>query len=121
MSTEEREYIIAEIPYLFAHLNYTEKFSKLLSDYDFICLKISLYGTNFLIPDYDLMDLHNLDLNHDVKQSLKIIQSAIILAENVLSKDKKQLASQLWGRLSPEQSHIIKKLLYAAKERSTCS
>ncbi|WP_414754712.1 hypothetical protein, partial [Anabaena sp. CCY 9910] len=72
-----------------------EKYYQTLTDFDFIVTKINHpeFGVQSLIEDYDL-----LDDNNQIKL-LQLIQQTLRLSAHILAEDKKQLASQLQGRL----------------------
>ena len=112
LDSVRRDYFEA-IPEHLADLQMKNVFCKFLSDYDFLYFKITKSGITSLIDDYELSD--NLHLDKDEHQSLKLIQSALRLSENTLSKDNEQLASQLWGRLMHD-SDITSKLLDESKQ-----
>ena len=117
LSTEEKEYFLDGLLENLVDLGdayYAQKFCKILSDYDFLYSKINYFVTQSLIYDYDLVKY--VKLNNYSKESLKLIQHAIILSEDVLSYDKDQLASQLWGRLTPQQSKVIEEILIDSKK-----
>ncbi|NES80819.1 MAG: WD40 repeat domain-containing protein [Moorea sp. SIO2B7] len=104
----------------------TNKYFRLLLNFDFISLKIEhpKLGVEALIRDYDLIEFPDIlkGLNDDERlnieqiKTLKLIQGALRLSANVLIQDSKQLVGQLWGRLHDFPSPKIHKLLADAQQ-----
>ncbi|MEH2115760.1 hypothetical protein [Nostoc sp.] len=82
-----------------------EKYYQTLTDFDFLVAKINHpeFGVQPLIEDYDLskytQTLNYSKYNSEKVKSLQLIQGALRLSAHVLAVDKRQLASQLHGRL----------------------
>ncbi|MEG4113871.1 MULTISPECIES: WD40 repeat domain-containing protein [unclassified Microcoleus] len=103
LSPEDAEYVL-NLPYHLAkaakeETAITDDLSGLLTDYEFIEYKNFSLLPQPLIDDYDLALHPDIQIHQETKESLKLIQSAIRLAANVLADDPAQLAGQLWGRL----------------------
>ena len=82
---------------------------RLLLDFNYLQPKLFATDPNALIADYDyLAD----------EEELRLIQSAIRLSGNVLVRDRRQLASQLAGRLLGIDDNDIQALLKQAAEKA---
>lgn len=94
-----------------------ENYYKLLTDFDFIAAKVNHFdfGVQSLIDDYDLID--NSELNQEKIQTLRLIQETLRLSAHVLQKDKRQLATQFWGRMQSFAHTEIQTMLEVAKQR----
>jgi hypothetical protein len=75
---------------------------RLLLNFGYLIGKLAATDTNALIADYDY-------LSED--KDLQLVQSAIRLSAHVLTKDARQLAGQLIGRLLGNTSPSIQALL----------
>jgi len=105
--------IRANESYLWAHLAYHlvkagrgEELRRLLLDFDWLQAKLECTDVNSVIADYDYLpdsDLH-------------LVQGAIRLSSNALTRDKTQLSGQLLGRLQSFQESGIQSLLEQARE-----
>lgn len=101
------------------------KLYKILTNFDFIIVKISHdeFGVQALIKDYDLLDnaeiLNDPDFHENNIKVLKLIQGALQLSAHILNEDKTQLAGQLWGRLQCFEIPEIQALLQQAKQNQT--
>jgi WD40 repeat protein len=73
----------------------SERLRRLLLAYDWIQTKLDDTDTNTLIADYDYLSQ---------EADLRLLQSVLRLSANVLIRDKRQLPSQLLGRL-PQNLH----------------
>ncbi|WP_445629098.1 WD40 repeat domain-containing protein [Nostoc sp. DSM 114167] len=102
-----------------------EKYYQTLTDFDFITAKINYpeFGVQPLIDDYDLIDdveiLKYPEYNSEKIESLKLIQGALRLSAHILAVDKKQLRSQLQGRLLDKKIPEIQALLTQAKQQTS--
>ncbi|MHC5673009.1 MAG: hypothetical protein ACYTXL_13575, partial [Nostoc sp.] len=98
-----------------------EKYYQTLTDFDFMVAKInhSEFGVQSLIDDYDLELLKNPEYNSYKVNILKLIQGALRLSAHILVEDKRQLVSQLWGRLISLKIPEIQALLLQAKQETT--
>ncbi|MHC5594918.1 MAG: hypothetical protein ACYTXC_02925 [Nostoc sp.] len=103
-----------------------EKYYKTLTDFDFITAKINHpeFGVQPLIEDYDLIDRremsNNSEYNFKKGTSLELIQGALRLSAHILVQGKRQLASQLHGRLlNQKMPEEIQELLVQAKQVKT--
>jgi WD40 repeat protein len=102
------------------------KYFRLLTDFDFISLKINhpKLGVEPLVGDYDLIDAPQIldSLKDDERLSieqikiLKLIQGTLRLSAHVLNQDPNQLVGQLWGRLQCFNEPAIQNLLEEAKQ-----
>ncbi|MEH2403056.1 hypothetical protein [Nostoc sp.] len=121
----QRAYLGNLAPSLVKSRNF-EKYYQTLTDFDFITAKINHpeFGVQPLIEDYDLID-HTKMSNHSEYNfkkgtSLELIQGALRLSAHILVADKRQLASQLHGRLlNQKMPEEIQALLAQIKQRTT--
>jgi WD40 repeat protein/serine/threonine protein kinase len=100
-------YCLRHLP---AHLHQAgrnQDLSAVLSDYNFLQAKLEATDTRALIADYEYLP-HGADL--------RLIQSAIQLSAHVLARDRRQLGSQLTGRLFGHPAPPIQALLRGASE-----
>jgi WD40 repeat protein len=89
------------LQYAPAHLYEADKMEELhdiLLDFRWIAAKLNATDVNSLINDYDYLSEEEEKQRIDNK-SLRLIQSALRLSAHILSHDKGQLHSQLYGRL----------------------
>ncbi|MEH2336813.1 hypothetical protein [Nostoc sp.] len=103
-----------------------EKYYQTLTDFDFLVAKIKhpQFGVQPLIEDYDLIDHRKMSNNseYNIKKgtSLELIQGTLRLSAHILVADKRQLASQLHGRLlNQKMPEEIEALLAQIKQRTT--
>src|SRR5262249_44389429 len=101
-------------PYLWRRLAYhfvkgerTEDLRRLLLDFDWIKAKLEATDTTALIADYDFLPSDS---------DLSYVRGAIRLSAHVLAEDRKQLASQLLGRLLTDASPNISYLREQAEQ-----
>ncbi|MEH2097426.1 hypothetical protein [Nostoc sp.] len=118
---EDAEYLL-NLPFHLAEASKEEgemvdELSVLLTDYEFIEYKTFKRLPQELINDYDLALHSDIQIHQQTKQSLKLIQSAIKLAANVLSDNPILLAGQLWGRLQSFQKPEIQAMLTQAQQQ----
>ncbi|MBO1052359.1 MAG: hypothetical protein HEQ25_10280, partial [Dolichospermum sp. DET73] len=94
------------------------KYFQTLTDYQFISKKINHpeFGIQALIEDYDLLDDTQTATHPDQTKTLKYIQSALRLSAHIVTQDKQQLASQLWGRLQTINTSAMQTLLTQAQK-----
>jgi hypothetical protein len=85
---------LGRYPYNLVNSGNLTKYYQILTDYQFISAKTNHpdFGIQALIEDYDLSD-------DTQTKPLKYIQSALRLSAHIVTQDKQQLSSQLWGRL----------------------
>ncbi|MEH1921859.1 hypothetical protein [Nostoc sp.] len=121
----QRAYLGSLAPSLVKSAN-LEKYYKTLTDFDFITAKINHpeFGVQPLIEDYDLIDhremSNNSEYNFKKGTSLELIQGALRLSAHILVADKRQLASQLHGRLlNQKMPEEIQTLLAQIKQVKT--
>ena len=88
-----------------------------LTNYSFLEIKIYEFGIQSLIDDYvpifeseTALYLSSLD-----SSGLRLIHGCLLLSSHILQKDKNQLASQLFGRLSGTFNDRVKGLLRQAR------
>ncbi|WP_256091025.1 WD40 repeat domain-containing protein, partial [Nostoc sp. KVJ20] len=104
----------------------SEKYYQILTNFDFIFLKIQYpqFGVEALIRDYSLTCnpevWENLGeenkLDPEQLKILKLIQDALQLSAHVLNQDQTQLVGQLWGRLQSFPQPEIQRILADAAE-----
>ena len=111
---EDTVYLL-HLPYHLANASMDDELCTILTDYDFINHKITVSSPQLLIEDYDLTQSSNSQIPEKEKESLKLIQAAISLSENILDEDKTQLAGQLLGRLLLFEIPVIQATLHQAK------
>ncbi len=96
---------LSELPYQQAFAGLADELTATLTDFSFLEAKVSAMGPQPLIEDYDLARLPNLadGMKRPAtrQQSLQWIQGSLQLSAHVLSQDRTQLCSQLYGRLLP--------------------
>ena len=108
--SEDAKYVL-NLPHHLATAGMTEEICNLLTDFEFLEHKIYTLSPRSSIDDYDLALRPDIQIDRETKESLKLIQSAIELATNVLTNDPRQLAGQLWGRLLSFQQPEIQAML----------
>jgi WD40 repeat protein len=109
---------VSELPYQQAQAGLTEKLTQLLSTFDFLYAKLTAFGPQILIEDYDLFSLPGmpkLGMGRQPPEGLRLIQMALRLSAHVLARDHNQLPGQLVGRLMTQDSPEIRALLEQAK------
>jgi WD40 repeat protein len=116
LSDDDRDYALRRLLSHAETANREQKLFRVLVDFDFIEAKVFALPLQLLIDDYDLASRPGIEIDQETKESLKLIQSAIELAANVLSYDPAQLASQLWGRLLSFPQRKIQALLVQTQE-----
>ncbi|MFN6541439.1 MAG: WD40 repeat domain-containing protein [Nostoc sp. EkiNYC01] len=103
----------------------SEKYYQILTEFDFISLKIQYpqFGVEALIRDYSLIcnpevreNLGEKNLNSEQLKILKLIQDALQLSAHVLNENQTQLVGQLWGRLQSFPQPEIQQILADAVE-----
>jgi WD40 repeat protein len=114
---------LSSYPYNLIQSGNLEKYCKILTEFKFIEAKINHpeLGIQALTNDYDL--INDIETNqeydpHKVK-ALKLIQGTLKLSAHIISKDSKQLASQLQGRLLGNKIPEIQGLLAQVRQRQT--
>ncbi|MEH1904390.1 MAG: hypothetical protein V7L04_24010 [Nostoc sp.] len=124
-SAFQRAYLGSLAPSLVKSGN-LDKYYKTLTDFDFITAKINHpeFGVQPLIEDYDLIDHREMsnhsEYNFKKGTSLELIQGALRLSAHILVAGKRQLASQLHGRLlNQKMPEEIQALLAQIKQRTT--
>jgi len=104
------------LPQKLAAAGQADRFHRLLTDFDFIDAKISVFGSQSAIEDYDLTKNPDLLLFGERVDTLRLIQDAIQLSANILAEDNTQLAGQLLGRLMSYEVSDIQAMLEQAKQ-----
>jgi WD40 repeat protein len=109
---------LGKFPYNLVNSSNLTKYFQTLTDYQFISDKINHpeFGIQALIEDYDLLDATQTATHPDQTKTLKDIQSALRLSAHILTQDKQQLPSQLWGRLQTINTPAIQTLLTQAQK-----
>jgi hypothetical protein len=115
LSSEDAEYVL-NLPYHLAIGSMADDLCEILTEFEFVEYKVSDSTPQKIIEDYDLALAPNIHISDQKKDSLKLIQSAINLAANVLADDPAQLAGQLWGRLLPFKKPEIQAILAQTQE-----
>lgn len=108
----------SELPYQQAQAGLTEKLTQLLSTFDFLHAKLTAFGPQALIEDYDLFTLPGqpeLGMRIRPLEDMRMIQMALRLSAHVLARDHNQLPAQLAGRLMIREAPEIRALLEQAK------
>jgi len=95
-------YSVIYLPAHISMLGRKDDLRKLLFDFSWIHTKLEVAEVNSLISDYNF-------ISDD--RTLSLVQSAIQLSAHILTQDKMQLQSQLYGRLMGQDAHEIKALL----------
>jgi WD40 repeat protein len=103
LSAEDAEYIL-NLPF---HLieaakqegTVADDLSALLTEYEFIEYKVFSLLPEELIEDYEVALNSNIEISQATRVSLKLVQSAIKLADNVLVDNPRELPGQLLGHL----------------------
>ena len=118
--SQKQKIRLGRYPYSLVNSGEPEKLTKYfqtLTDYQFISNKINHpeFGIQALIEDYDLLDATQTATHPDQTKTLKYIQSALRLSAHIVTQDKQQLPSQLWGRLQTINTPAIQTLLTQAQ------
>ncbi|MFM2064854.1 MAG: hypothetical protein RLZZ507_4525, partial [Cyanobacteriota bacterium] len=105
---------LGRYPYNLVNSGNLTKYYQILTDYQFISAKTNHpdFGIQALIEDYDLSD-------DTQTKPLKYIQSALRLSAHIVTQDKQQLSSQLWGRLQTIHTPEIQQLLQQISQTQT--
>ncbi len=93
-----------EMPIYLANAREAKRLQSLLTNSDFIDVKVSAVSPQPLIDDYDLALQPHIEISEEIKDNLRLIQGAIRMSANVLTDDPSQFPSQLLGRLMPYRS-----------------
>lgn len=117
MPAENRMAFVAEMPTYLAKTFADKRLQELLTNFDFLDVKVSELGTQSLIDDYELALQTNLEFSEETKESLSLIQDALRLSADALAVDTRQLAAQFLGRLPHFDTPEIRKLLAQAKQQ----
>ncbi len=106
-------------PQLLAQSQQVERLYELLTDYDFIAAKASHPEIKLqeLIEDYDRAFEPPVLMAGEKAETLKLIRDTLRLSADILEKDKKQLAGQLFGRLMLCKAPEIQALLGMVKQQ----
>ena len=109
---------LGKFPYNLVNSGNLTKYFQTLTDYKFISAKINHpeFGIQALIEDYDLLDATQTATHPDQTKTLKDIQSALLLSAHIVTQDKQQLPSQLWGRLQTINTPAMQTLLTQAQK-----
>jgi WD40 repeat protein len=105
--SEKDVYVWKRLAYHFVEAGREGEFRELLSTFSFLEAKLKATDVNALIADYEPF------VGED--QELRLIRDALRLSAHVLAKDRKQLASQLLGRLLWRNEPRLLTLLEEAK------
>ncbi|MBP0008282.1 MULTISPECIES: NB-ARC domain-containing protein [unclassified Roseofilum] len=88
---EGETYLYQHAAYHFQKAEEEEAFAQLLGDFDWLWPKLEATDIQALLLDFDRVQ--------DKDRFLRRLQKALRLSAQVLTQDKQQFASQLWGRL----------------------
>jgi len=102
---------MSELPYQQGYGEMWDELQSTLTDFLFLQTKLSAVGPQPLIVDYD--ESYRCGYQG---QSLSVLQNAIRLSANVLTKDKGQFAGQMIGRLMERAEPEIQSLLGQARQ-----
>jgi WD40 repeat protein len=109
-------YALHHLPYHLSSTGRGKDLETILIDFSFMDAKLHALGVYSLIDDYDLVYIlsvgEKVNLN---EKSLKLIQGALQLSAHILT-NKKQLRSQLTGRLLSSKEPEIRSLLETIRE-----
>ena len=90
---------------------------ELLTEFDFIEYKVSGLAPQPLIDDYEFALAPEIHISEEKKESLRLIQGAIRLSANILSKEPTQLSGHLLGRLMFSELPEIQLMLEGIKQK----
>ncbi|MGB5593858.1 MAG: hypothetical protein WBM32_12020 [Crocosphaera sp.] len=96
-SPEKQEFILKDLAKELAKGQKFEKLCQLLTDFDYLQLKLENLGVVELIDDYDLVQ------DDDSWKELRLIQKALYRSGHILDKDTTQLAKELTNLLAAYQ------------------
>ena len=105
----------AELPFHLASSEQADAYMLCLSNFDFLCAKVSAAGAENLLEDYQLPGLTGLNLSTTQERDLNTIQRAIQLSLSNLQTNDDLLAGQLIGRLADYQGDYIYSLIHQAQ------
>ncbi|MFW6135642.1 MAG: AAA family ATPase [Chloroflexota bacterium] len=97
---------LSELPYQQAHATLWGELKRTLLDFKFLEAKVVAVGPQPLIEDYDASFRAGCS-----DEGLGLVRGALRLSAHVLDQDRRQLASQLTGRLSSQENGDIQALL----------
>lgn len=119
MSPDRLRVTLRKLPQGLARQGDGETLYRLLTDFNFIEVKISHpeFVTQDVIEDYQAALDAGVLFAGEKAETLRLIQGAIRRSAHILEKDKTQLTGQLWGRLLSFDVSEIQKLLEVAKHR----
>ena len=90
-----------------------EELEELLTDFAFLQAKVNALGPQPLVEDYDLLKVER-------NEPLGLIQGAIMLAANILTRSPARLAYQLHGRMGGARAPAVRRLLDKARAPAEC-
>jgi len=114
MPPEKLLYTLQALPSHLMHANQGMRLNGLLNNFAFMQAKLDAVGLQPLIDDYDLISIPGLITPADLV-GLILIRDVFQLSKHILTLDKTQLRSQLYGRLMTQQVPAIQKLLEKLK------
>ena len=94
-----------ELPFHLIHSGQSEEAQKLLLDFEWMRTKLTALNSTALLMDYELMELD---------ADLDLVRRALLRAAPIIAREKRELASQLLGRLLTDQSVNVKRMLAQA-------
>jgi WD40 repeat protein len=124
-SAEFKDLFLGKFPEQQLKAGHSEKYYEILTDFDFISLKIQYpkFGVEALVRDYALIDDPEIweksaaeKLESEQIKILRLIQRTLDLSAHVLNQNPNQLIGQLWGRLQNRPESEIQKILDEAAQ-----
>jgi len=114
---EQRGFL--DLPTCLAKSNGITELYDLLTDFEFIEVKIKAKKPQPLLVDYTLALNSNLAFSQEQSTTLRLIQEALQLSAHILSQNVAHLPSQLYGRLMSQESLAIQKFLQQINDHAT--
>ncbi|MEA5534411.1 hypothetical protein [Crocosphaera sp. XPORK-15E] len=96
---EKQEFILKDLAKELAKGQQFDRLCQLLTDFNYLQVKLDKLGVAELIEDYDLVQ------NHESWEQLRLIQKALYMSGHILDKDTNQLAKEL-TRLLVNYQHL---------------
>jgi WD40 repeat protein len=106
---EDRDYFLAHLAHHLAEAALSDEIASTLLDFEWVSAKLRAYGVNDLLEDFSRAPL---------RPALTMVQRAIRLSHDTLSRNPDQLASALIGRLRSTREPGVREMLLARRARS---
>ncbi|MCL1470114.1 hypothetical protein [Argonema antarcticum] len=97
MSPERRHYALETLPSHLAEASQSERFYKLLTDFDFIEAKISALGVQSLVEDYDFAFNPDVLFSEEKAESLRLIKGRFGYRRTFWRRIKHNWLGNCWG------------------------